>query len=118
MWQGRKNHAEKMVHALVVSTPALLEFIDFLHKLDTRIAGKHDGTFRLTSVGWVVSVLATHWVVHSHESSKHSHHSFALCFMVTFSECKIAFDYHFETDIKIPQTHFNRTGTLSFFNDH
>ena len=35
--------------------------------------------------------------------------------MVTFSECKIACDYHFETAINIPKTHFNRTGTLSFF---
>ena len=108
-----------MAHALVVSTPVLLEFIDFLYKSDMRIAGKYDGTYRLTSMGWVVSVLATHWVGYSHELLKYSHHLFALCFMVTFSECKIACDYHFETAINIPKTHFNRTGTLSFFfNDH
>ena len=53
--------------------------------------------------------------MYSNELLKCTRRLLSLCFTVTFLECDIASDYHFETVIPIPITHFGVNSTLSFY---
>ena len=108
---GKKVQKEEVVYAFIIGTPIMVDFINKVHESGIEIATLIDGTYRLNSLGWVVSILSTHSCLFASEKGYYQQ-CLPLIYLVTFTEVELAYVYHLESIYKLPITHFGSTSAL------
>ena len=89
----------------------MVDFINKLHESGIEIATLLDGTYRLNSLGWVVSILAMHSCLFTPEKGYYQV-CLPLIHLITFTEVELAYRYHLESVTNLPITHFGSSSKL------
>ena len=83
----------------------MVDFIKKLHESGIEVANLLDGTYVLNSLGWVVSILATHSCLFTPEKGYYQA-CLPLIYLITFTEVELAYCYYLESVTNLPITHF------------